>query len=123
MHGTANDLEVLMADEAGGSIRSAEWGDMATNINRFAPGTDFAPLLAQLSSKACNVPHWGYVIDGSVHVTYLDGAEETISAGEVYYMPAGHNGFRTDSGATLVELSPAADQKALFAELATLGGD
>jgi hypothetical protein len=123
MHGTADDLEVLMADEAGGSVRSAVWGDMATNINHFAPGTDFAPLLAQLSTKACSVPHWGYVIEGSVDVTYLDGSEETISAGEVYYMPAGHNGFRTEGGATLVEVSPADGQTALFKELASLGGE
>ncbi len=111
-----------MADEGGGSIRSVDWGEMAANINRFAPGTDFAPMLAQLSGGACSVPHWGYVVEGSIEVTYLDGTEETISAGELYHMPAGHNGVRTVGGATLVEMSPAAGQKALFEELATLGG-
>ena len=64
MHATTEDLTVLLRDESGTDVRSIEFDQMAANINRFAPGTDLGPLLAQLPGGDCPVPHWGYVITG-----------------------------------------------------------
>jgi hypothetical protein len=39
---------------------------------------------------ACETAHWGYVLTGRAHVRYEDGREETLSAGQAYYLAPGH---------------------------------
>ena len=70
MHAAPEDLTVLMEDGAGGSIRGTDFGQFAASFNRFVAGTDLGPLLSQLPGGDCAVPHWGYVIEGSVTVHY-----------------------------------------------------
>lgn len=36
-------------------------------------GTDIAPLLKGLEADLCQSPHWGYMIEGEVTVSYGDG--------------------------------------------------
>ena len=90
MKSTQADLDTIMESEAG-TLKGTRWGDMAVNINRFAPGADLSPILAQVSTGSCQVPHWGYLIEGSWTVGYTDGTTETISAGEAFYLPPGHD--------------------------------
>ena len=63
------------------------------------------------------MPHWGYVIDGAFEVSYQDGRSETISAGEVFHLPAGHHGLRSEQGALYFELSPGPETRDLLTEL------
>ncbi len=120
MHATADDLTVLMHDDAGTDVRSIDWDAMAASLNRFAPGTDLGPLLAQLPGGDCSVPHWGYVIEGSVTVHYTDGQEETLQSGQLFYMPPHHDRLTTEAGVLLAEFSPAADARQLFGDIATI---
>jgi hypothetical protein len=55
-----------------------------------AAGTDIAPLLKGLQSDLCQSPHWGYVLEGQLTVTYQDGTEESIVGGDLFYWPPGH---------------------------------
>jgi hypothetical protein len=71
-------------DELGG-----EWGGMNAAITRIPAGGDLAALLRGLPGGRCPCPHWGYVIAGRFAVRYPDH-EETIAAGEAYYLPPGH---------------------------------
>src|SRR5579859_4840997 len=71
-------------DEVGG-----EWGGMTAGITRIPAGSDLAALLKGLPGDRCPCPHWGYVLAGRLIVRYL-GHEETITAGEAYYLPPGH---------------------------------
>ena len=71
-------------DEVGG-----EWGGMTAGITQIPAGTDLASLLKGLPDDQCPCPHWGYVITGRLTVRY-PGHEETIAAGQAYYLPPGH---------------------------------
>ena len=66
---------------------------------------DLAPILASLPTGRCTCPHWGYVLKGSMTVRYADH-EETITAGEAFYMPPGH-APAAEAGTELVQFSPA----------------
>jgi hypothetical protein len=62
---------------------------MTAGITQIPAGTDLAALLKGLSDDQCPCPHWGYVITGRFTVRY-PGHEETIAAGQAYYLPPGH---------------------------------
>ena len=68
-------------------------------------GTDIAPLLKGLESDLCQSPHWGYLIEGEVTVTYSDGTEETVSGGDLFYWPPGHS-VRVGANAEIILFSP-----------------
>ena len=103
MHGSNNDTPV--AFETNGIIlREAEWGDMNVGLERFPAGTDTEPVFKGLPDNRCQCPHWGYVISGRLRVRYVDH-EETLNAGDAYYMPPGHLPI-FDEDTEVVEFSP-----------------
>jgi hypothetical protein len=107
MRTTTDDLAIEM--EAGPIVtRGEEWGGQLVRHLRLPPGADFRPLFKGLPGDACQCPHWGYVLAGSIHIRYADGTEETSRAGDLYYWPGGHTGW-TDEGVTFIEFSPAED--------------
>lgn len=68
-----------------------DWGKMVVSYNEIPAGTDFSPLLEGLKNNSCQVPHWGYVLEGVARTEYEDGKEVILKAGDLYYMPPGHN--------------------------------
>ncbi|MEX0834852.1 MAG: hypothetical protein WD010_02085 [Nitriliruptor sp.] len=70
--------------------RYVEWGDMGVRYARVPAGTDMSPVLEGLPGDRCPSHHWGIVLEGAITILDQDGAEETTSAGEAYYWPAGH---------------------------------
>lgn len=72
------------------TTEAVEFGDLLLEVDTFPAGLDTAPLLRGLPGDACPCPHWGYVLRGSFTVRYLDGHEETVSAGDAYYLQPGH---------------------------------
>jgi hypothetical protein len=101
-----NEIPVVM-DVAGATARQMPAGDeLAAEYFTLAAGTDIAPLLKGLHGDACQVPHWGYVISGSIVVTYTDGyGPERCAAGDCFYWPAGHS-VRVEADAEVVLFSP-----------------
>lgn len=85
-------------DSTGYSMMGGEFFSLAT-------GTDIAPLLAGLEGDACHAPHWGYMIAGSLVVSYRDGSEETCTDGDLFYWPPGHS-VRVTDDAEVVLFSP-----------------
>ena len=120
MHAASEDLTVLLQNDEGTDVRSVDFDQMAANINRFAPGTDLGPLLAQLPGGDCSVPHWGYVIEGTFTVHYADGQQETVTAGQLFYMQPHHNRLTSDDGVVLAEFSPAAEARQLFDDISSI---
>jgi hypothetical protein len=68
-------------------------------------GADIAPLLKGLEGDLCQSPHWGYMIEGDLTVTYADGTEEQISGGDLFYWPPGHT-VRVSKDAEVILFSP-----------------
>ncbi|HXG66313.1 MAG TPA: cupin domain-containing protein [Blastocatellia bacterium] len=91
----------------------AEWGDTAVAYVQLSAGADATPLLEGLENDKCPCPHWGYVLEGAIHVRYTDGKEELTRAGEVFYWPAGHTVW-VDEDTKLVEFSPKRELKEVY---------
>jgi hypothetical protein len=105
MHASAESLPAEI-DIEGVLVRGTVFGDMIGGQLKLAKGSDLAPVLAGLPHDHCQCPHWGYVIEGSIEVSYQDGKTEIIGAGELYYWPPGHV-LRFLDDTTYVEFSPA----------------
>lgn len=84
-------------------------------------GTDIAPLLEGLTDDACDSPHWGYVISGTVVVNYTDGSDETCSTSDIFYWPPGHS-VRVTDDAEVILFSPQAEHTHVLDHLATKMG-
>jgi hypothetical protein len=117
MHATKETLDLEMKIDAL-ETRGEEWGGQLVRHIDLPAGTDFTPLFKGLPGDMCQCPHWGYVVEGSINLRYADGHEETSSAGELYYWPAGHTGW-TDTGVVFVEFSPAAELEPVLQHLAS----
>jgi hypothetical protein len=111
MHITKNDIPVkidvpgAVARQVPGFGDTSGLGTLGGEYFSLGAGTDIAPLLQGLEDDACHAPHWGYMLDGAVVVTYTDGTEETCSANELFYWPPGHS-VRVVDDAEVILFSP-----------------
>jgi len=81
------------------------YGTMAGEYFFLKRGTDIAPLLKGLEADLCQSPHWGYMLEGEVTVSYGDGTEETVVGGDLFYWPPGHS-VRVSADAEIILFSP-----------------
>ena len=96
------------------------WGGMTIALMKLPAGTDATPLLKGLPDDMCHSEHWGYVLEGSIHIAYTDGTEEVVKAGDVFYFPAGQTGWTTDEDVAWVEVSPAKEYAEVAAHVAKM---
>jgi hypothetical protein len=116
MRTTVRDMPIEM--ETGGiETRAAECGDVLVRHIDLPAGVDFTPLFIGLPGDLCQCPHWGQILEGSIHLRFADGHEEVCSAGDVYYWPGGHTGW-TDDGVTFIEFSPTDEIRPVLEHLA-----
>jgi ethanolamine utilization protein EutQ (cupin superfamily) len=103
----------LAREALGDMIRASDWGGMNAALMSFPAGTDFCPLLEGLKNDHCQCPHWGYLVEGRIRVTYEDGTTETVEAGEIYYWPPGHT-ILIEETTLQAEFSPAREMEAVL---------
>lgn len=84
---------------------ASDIGMMGGEYFSFAAGTDISPLLQGLEGDLCQCPHWGYLLQGRVTVTFADGTAETVNGGDLFYWPPGHT-VRTELDAEIILFSP-----------------
>jgi len=65
---------------------------------------DLVDLFRGLPEDRCQLPRWGYVLNGNVTFRFPD-REETYEAGDAYFVPPGHTPVH-HAGAEIVEFSP-----------------
>jgi hypothetical protein len=80
-------------------------GDYTVGFESYGRDEDPSPLFTGLPDDACQAPHWGVVLEGTLVFRYTDGSEDVIEAGEAYYAPPGHLPV-FKAGTRLVEFSP-----------------
>ncbi len=68
-------------------------------------GVDTTPLFQGLEGDLCQCPHWGFVLRGRITTTDASGVQETVTANDLFYWPAGHN-VRVEDDAEIVMFSP-----------------
>ncbi|MFA9418381.1 cupin domain-containing protein [Natrinema sp. HArc-T2] len=84
---------------------ATDYGNIAAEHFIMTKGTDLSSLLEGLEDDLCQSPHWGYVVSGTLTVTYADGNEETDESGDLFYWPPGHT-VRADEDTDFVLFSP-----------------
>lgn len=87
---------------------ASDYGKIAGEYFSLGAGTDIAPLLKGLEDDLCQSPHWGYLMEGEVTVTYKDGEEETISGGDIFFWKPGHT-VKVGKDAEVILFSPQAE--------------
>ena len=68
-------------------------------------GTDLGPLLQGLQGDLCQCPHWGYVIEGELTVSFADGHDEKTSTNDLFYWPPGHT-VKAEKDTEMILFSP-----------------
>ena len=81
------------------------FGKMAGEYFSFGEGTEITPLLEGLEGDLCQSPHWGYVLEGRLTVTFGDGSAETVNGGDLFYWPPGHT-VKAEQVTEIVLFSP-----------------
>jgi len=80
-------------------------GKVSGEYFSLSAGVDTTPLFMGLEGNLCQSPHWGYVLSGQLTTTDADGIQETVSANDLFYWPAGHN-VKVNADAEIVMFSP-----------------
>ncbi len=81
------------------------YGKISGEYLSLGAGADIAPLLQGLEDDLCQCPHWGYLLQGEVTVTYADGTQELTNAGDLFHWPPGHT-VKVGEDAELILFSP-----------------
>ena len=92
------------------------YGTMAGEYFSIGAGTDLTPLLKGLEGDLCQSPHWGYLAEGEVTVTFKDGKQETVGSGDLFYWPPGHT-LKVNKDAEVILFSPQAEHCAVVDHL------
>jgi hypothetical protein len=103
---TRDNTELAVDLAALGTQNRAVEGGMVIALESWKAGLDTGEMFAGLPEGACQEPHWGYVLSGSVTMRYTDGTSETLTTGQAYYIRPGHNAH-VDSDVELVEFTRA----------------
>lgn len=81
------------------------FGDISGEFFTLAAGVDTTPLFEGLDGNLCQCPHWGFVLRGRLTTTNANGAQETVSANDLFYWPPGHN-VKVDADSEIIMFSP-----------------
>jgi len=81
------------------------YGMISGEYFSLSAGTDIAPLLQGLKGDLCQSPHWGYLLQGELTVTYADGTHEVTTNGDLFYWPPGHT-VKVGEDAEVILFSP-----------------
>lgn len=81
------------------------YGKMGGEYFSLGAGADITELLKGLENDLCQAPHWGYLIEGALTVTFGDGKVDKVNGGDLFYWPPGHT-VRADADAEVILFSP-----------------
>jgi hypothetical protein len=84
---------------------AAGYGMISGEYFSLAAGTDISPLLHGLKGDLCQSPHWGYMLQGALTVTFADGSDEKVKGGDLFYWPPGHT-VSVSEDAEIILFSP-----------------
>ena len=116
MHVSRSDLPpTVIGDYEGRSVDSGGFRIAFESMPAHFP-PDESPFKG-LPDDRCQCPHWGYLTKGSFRVSYLDGPDEIVEAGDAYHLRPGHF-VQTIEPVELIELSPVEEHDRTMAVVA-----
>src|SRR5687767_4477122 len=108
-------VKTNFGDASGYSTISGEYFSLSA-------GADITALLKGLEGDLCQSPHWGYLLQGELVVTFADATEEVIKGGDLFYWPPGHT-VRAQEDSEIILFSPQAEHgKVMDHILGKIGG-
>lgn len=81
------------------------YGKISGEYFSLAAGTDISPLLRGLDGDLCQSPHWGYILEGQLTVSFADGHQEAVGAADLFYWPPGHT-VKAEQDTEMILFSP-----------------
>ena len=81
------------------------YGKIGGEYFSLGAGTDISPLLNGLEGDLCQSPHWGYIIEGRLTVSFADGHRETAAASDLFFWPPGHT-VKAEEDTEMILFSP-----------------
>ncbi|MDX2478770.1 MAG: hypothetical protein QNK24_00375 [Desulfuromusa sp.] len=81
------------------------YGKISGEYFSLAEGTDITELLKGLTGDLCQSPHWGYVLEGQLTVSFADGTKETPRSNDLFYWPPGHT-VKAELNTEMILFSP-----------------
>lgn len=78
----------------GGKLELSKIGGAVIGRATFQPGWKWSTSLKPLvHTKSCEAPHFQYQLSGTMHVVMDDGTEFDSKAGDVTWLPSGHDAW------------------------------
>ncbi|WP_297900290.1 hypothetical protein [Metallibacterium sp.] len=111
MHIAKNNIPVRIDAPGAVARQKMDFGDasgcgkLSGEYFSLGTGADIAPLLKGLKGDLCQSPHWGYLLQGKLVVSYANKKEEVITGGDLFYWPPGHS-VRIVDAAEVILFSP-----------------
>lgn len=99
------DVPGAVARQQGGFGDASGYGTISGEYFSLGAGTDIARLLQGLEGDLCQSPHWGYLLEGQLDVTFADGERETVRGGDLFYWRPGHT-VKAGADSEVVLFSP-----------------
>ncbi|MCP5520492.1 MAG: DUF861 domain-containing protein [Verrucomicrobiales bacterium] len=106
-----NDIPAAITTDGAIARMQPDFGDatpfakLAGEYYSLKAGADFAPVLQGLEDDLCQVPHWGYMLEGELTVGYKGGEQETVVTGDLFYWPPGHT-VKAEADSEVIMFSP-----------------
>ena len=110
---TRIDAPGAVARQMKGFGDASGYGKISGEYFSLGAGADIAPLLQGLEDDLCQCPHWGYVLEGAMTVTYADGTREETTRGDLFYWPPGHT-VKVARDAEVILFSPQHEHSAVI---------
>lgn len=116
MHFAKNDIPVRIDAPGAVARQKMDFGDasgcgqLSGEYFSMGAGADIAPLLKGLKGDLCQSPHWGYLLQGKLVVSYGNKKEEVVTGGDLFYWPPGHS-VRVVDAAEVIMFSPQDEHK------------
>lgn len=99
------DIPGATARQLTGFGDATGYGKISGEYFSLAAGTDISPLLQGLDGDLCQSPHWGYLLEGKLTISFADGSHETTTASDIFYWPPGHT-VKAEEDTEMVLFSP-----------------
>ena len=76
------------------TVEIVRMGGVAASRMRLEPGWRWSECIKPVvKTDLCQLSHVGHAVSGRIRVRLQDGSEKTISAGESYTIPPGHDAW------------------------------
>jgi len=81
------------------------YGKISGEYFSLGEGTDITELLKGLEGDLCQSPHWGYILEGKLTVSFADGSQEEPEGNDLFYWPPGHT-VKAERDTEMILFSP-----------------